>query len=101
MRYYGHLVHPHIGGHHLVLQVNIDQLRELQAESDSQSLCEVGHRPDEAVVVMEEVIVQPLGVRIALNTLDESIQYIIGLEDKSQRWGFCGYKKLRSQEILM
>ena len=70
MRYYGHLVHPHIGGHHLVLEVDIDQLREFQPEPDSEGLCEVGHRSDEAVVVMEEVIIQPLGVRIALNTLD-------------------------------
>ena len=59
--------------HHLVLQVNIDQLRELQSEPDSQGLGEVGHRPDQAVIVVKEVIIQPLGVRVTLHTLDEMI----------------------------
>ena len=63
-----HLVHPHIGGHHLVLEVHIDKLRELESELDGEGLCEVGDRSDEAVVVMEEVVIQPLGVRVALHT---------------------------------
>ena len=58
----------------MVLQVDIDQLRELQSEPDGQGLGEVGHRPDEAVVVVKEVIVQPLSVRVTLHTLDEMIR---------------------------
>ena len=59
----------------MVLQVNINQLRELQSEPDSQGLSEVGHRPDQAVIVVKEVIIQPLGVRVTLHTLDEMIGY--------------------------
>ena len=59
------LVYPHVGGHHLVLQVNIDQLGELEPQLDGQLLRVVGDGPDEAVVVAQQVVVQPLGVGVA------------------------------------
>ena len=40
------------------------QLGELELEVDSDSLGDVGHWPDQLVVVGEEVIVKPLGVRV-------------------------------------
>ena len=62
------LVHPDVGGHDLVLEVHVDELGELEAQPDSEGLCEVGNWSDETVVVVEQVIIQSLGMRIALNT---------------------------------
>ena len=62
------LIHPHIGGHHLVLQVYIDQLRQLQSQPHCQRLCEVRDWSDETIVVVEQVIIETLGVGIAEDT---------------------------------
>ena len=62
------LVHPDVGGHHLVLEVHVDELGELEAQPDGEGLCEVGDWSDETVVVVEQVIIQSLGMRVALNT---------------------------------
>ena len=40
------LVHPDVGGHDLVLQVDINELGELEAEPDGESLCEVRNWSD-------------------------------------------------------
>ena len=47
---------------------HVYQLGELEPQLDCEGLGEVGDRSDEAVVVMEEVVIQPLGVRVALHT---------------------------------
>ena len=46
---------------------HIDELRELEAELDGQLLGVVGHRPDQPVVVVEQVIVEALRVRIGIS----------------------------------
>ena len=66
--YFPHLVNPHVSGHYLVLQVNIDQLGELEAQLDSEGLCEVWHRSDQPVVVVEQVVIQSLGVGVTLTS---------------------------------
>ena len=60
------LVYPHVGGHHLVLQVNVDQLRQLQPKLDGERLREVGDRSDQPVVVVEQVVIKPFGVWVSL-----------------------------------
>ena len=62
------LINPDVGGHHLVLQVHIDQLGQLQAQLDCEGLCEVWHGSDQPVVVVEQVVVQSLGVGVALTS---------------------------------
>ena len=52
----------------MVLQVHVNELGELEAEPDGEGLGEVGHGSDEAVVVVQQVIIQPLGVRVGLRT---------------------------------
>ena len=59
------LLDPDVGGHDLVLEVDVDQLGELEPQLDGQLLRVVGHGPDEAVVVAQQVVVQPLGVGVA------------------------------------
>ena len=63
-----HLINPHVGGHHLVLQVDIDQLGQLEAQLDCEGLCEVWDRSDQPVVVVEQVVIQPLCVGVALTS---------------------------------
>ena len=60
------LVYPHVGCHHLVLQVNVDQLRQLQPKLDGERLREVGDRSDQPVVVVEQVVIKPFGVWVSL-----------------------------------
>ena len=62
------LINPDVGGHHLVLQVHIDQLGQLQAQLDCEGLCEVWHGSDQPVVVVEQVVIQSLGVGVALTS---------------------------------
>ncbi len=61
------LLHPHVGGHYLILEVDVHQLGELQPQLDRQLVGQVGDGPDQAVVVAQEVVVQTLGVRIGTN----------------------------------
>ena len=71
------LVYPHVGGHHLVLQINVYQLGEFEPELDGEGLGEVWDRPDQPVVVVEQVVIQPLGVRVSLSSwTDHTSQYI-------------------------
>ena len=49
----------------MVLEVDVDQLGELEPQLDGQLLRVVGDGPDEAVVVAQQVVVQPLGVGVA------------------------------------
>ena len=44
---------------------HVYQLGELEAQLDCEGLGEVGDRSDEAVVVVEKVIIQPLGMGVA------------------------------------
>ena len=50
----------------MVLQVHVNELGELEAEPDGEGLGEVGHGSDEAVVVVQQVVIQSLGVGVAL-----------------------------------
>jgi len=43
----------------------LDELRQPEAQLDQNGVGVVADRPDEPVVVAEQVVVQPLGVRIA------------------------------------
>ena len=47
---------------------HVNELGEFEAEFDSEGLTEVCDGPDEAVVIVEKIVVQPLGVRVALHT---------------------------------
>ena len=60
-----YLLDPDVGGHDLVLEVDVDELGELEAEAHRQLLRVVGHGPDQPVVVRQQVVVQPLRVRVA------------------------------------
>ena len=50
----------------MVLQVHIDQLGQLEAQLDGEGLCEVRHWSDQPVVVVEQVVIESLGVGVAL-----------------------------------
>ena len=56
------LLQPNIRCHHLIFKVDIDQLRQFQAQFDGQFLCIVLDRPDKPVVVAEQVVIKPFGV---------------------------------------
>ncbi len=43
----------------------INELREAESELDQKPVRVVGDRPDESVVVAEEVIVESLGIRVS------------------------------------
>jgi hypothetical protein len=43
----------------------VNKLGELEPHLDGDLIRVVGHRPDQPVVVAQQVVVQPLGVRIA------------------------------------
>lgn len=45
---------------------HIDQLREFEFDFDRQGVADVGNRPHQFIVVGEEVVVEPFGVRIRL-----------------------------------
>jgi hypothetical protein len=46
---------------------HFDQLAQFQSEPHGQRLRVVSHRPDQSVVVGQQVVVQPLGVRVGLD----------------------------------
>ena len=50
----------------MVLQINVYQLGEFEPELDGESLGEVWDRPDQPVVVVEQVVIESLGVGVAL-----------------------------------
>lgn len=52
----------------------INELRQPEAQLDQHRVRVVAHRPDEAVVVAQEIVVEPLGVRIGLHRLAEEQQ---------------------------
>lgn len=45
---------------------HIDELRELKAELDGESVRVVADRPDEAVIGAKEVVIEALGIRVGL-----------------------------------
>ena len=48
----------------------IDKLREMQTQTHSYYFSVVGNRSNEPVIVTEQVIVEPFGVRISLNDVN-------------------------------
>ena len=60
-----------------LLAHHVNELTESESQLDSEGLCEVVDRSDEAVVVVQEVVVQSLGVRVAGGacTVQYSAQY--------------------------
>lgn len=63
-----HLFDPQIGGHHLILKVYLDELRQLEAQPNCEGLSVVNHRPYQTIVVAQQIIVESFRVRIGFKT---------------------------------
>ena len=60
------MLEPDVGGHDLVLLVDIEKLGEAKFELDRQQVAVVSHRPDQFVVAAEKILKESSCLRIAL-----------------------------------
>lgn len=67
-----YLHHPQIGGHDLVLEVHLDELRQLEAQPHGEGFCVVDDGSNQSVVVAEEIVIESLRVWIRLDVFNTS-----------------------------
>lgn len=79
------LLHPEVGRHDLVLQIDIDELGELQLDLHGQRVRDVHHGPHQFVVITQQVIVQALRIRIALGGGDCKEERVLISDQESCR----------------
>jgi len=93
------LLHPQVGGHDLVLQIDIDQLGQLQLDANGEGVRHIDHRADQFVVVAQQIVVQSFGIRIRcaacgvdnIRILDIARQWISGAKVGHQIRGVMIY----------